>query len=118
MLYRWIQFTVFVVLASTATFAQTKSVLEIYSEVDGYSKARIDGLSSAGKKITANVRADVADERRSLAGKYAAEVAARSDLAKTDFYYLGLLYSIAGNDEKLLESMQRLLSQFPSETKG
>jgi thiol-disulfide isomerase/thioredoxin len=118
MLYRWIQFTVCVVLASTAAFAQTKSVLDLYLEVDGYSKVRIAELSSAGKRITADTRADVADERKSLAGKYAAEVAARSDLAKTDFYYLGRLYAISGNEEKQLESMQRFLSQFPAETKG
>ncbi|MEO6334956.1 MAG: redoxin family protein [Pyrinomonadaceae bacterium] len=98
--------------------AQNTRVENRYLEIDGYTTARLNELSSGGKKITAATRSNIEGEKRSLAAKYATEAAAQKDLAKTDVYYMGLLYAAADNDEKQLESMKRFLSQYPIETKG
>lgn len=39
-------------------------------------------------------------------------------MKQADFYYLGSLYGIAGNDKKTLEIMKKFLAQYPAETKG
>ncbi len=98
--------------------AQTRTVLELYQEVDSYVGVKAKELLGQGKKVDADTRADLAREKKSLAGKYAAEAAARPDLNKTDLYYLGLLYVIAENDIKALEAMKKFLAEYPPETKG
>ena len=104
--------------AGVAVSAQSRPVVELFTEIEGYVTARSKELSSAGKRVTADVRDDLNGERRSLAGKYAAEVAARPTLEKTDHYYLGRLYGTAENDARQLESMKRFLSEFPPDMKG
>ena len=112
-----VQFTV-VAAAVLAVPAQGRPVVEMFMEIETYVSTRSKELSASGKRITAGVRDDLADERKSLAGKYAAEVAARPNVQKTDHYYLGRLYGTAGNETKQLESMKRFLSEFPPDTKG
>lgn len=107
----------------TATFIGVnihaqRPVLELYSEVEGYSSNRMKELQAQGKKITADTRSDIAEERKSLAAKHAAEISLRSNLEKTDHYYLGMLHMAAGSDNKHLDSMRKLLASFPPETRG
>lgn len=99
-------------------FAQTKTPSELLQEVEGYVAARSRELSSAGKRVTPSMRDDLAEERKDLARKYAAELSSRTGLAKTDFYYLGRLHATAGNEPKVLESMKRFLAEFPADAKG
>ena len=75
-------------------------------------------LQSNGKRYDAAARDDIADGKKALAKKYAAEVSARPDLKEKDFYYLARIYAAAENDAKVLESMQKFLSQFPPDAKG
>lgn len=98
--------------------AQARPVLELFTEVENYTAARTKELQSAGKRITADTRDDIAEEKRSLAGKHAAQTATRTDLAKTDHYYLGRLWSTAGDEAKALECMKKVLSEFPQGTQG
>lgn len=98
--------------------AQSRPVLELFTEVENYVATKSKELTSAGKRVTTDVRNDLIDERKSLAGKYAAEIATRGNLEKTDHYYLGRLYGTAGNETKQLESMKKVLSEFPPDTKG
>jgi len=111
-----VTFIIFVAVFSAQ--AQTKSVLELNQEIENYVNTKSRELYSQGKKVTTETRADLEREKKSLAGKYAAETAARSDLSKTDFYYLGLLYVAAEDDVKSLETMKKFLAQYPPETKG
>lgn len=108
----------FGLMISAVTTAQTRNPVELFSEIDGYVTAKARELTSAGKRVDAAKREDLADDRKSLAAKYAAELATRPGLSKTDFYYLGRLYAAAGNEAKVLESMQRFLAEFPPDTKG
>jgi thiol-disulfide isomerase/thioredoxin len=100
--------------------AQTpaKSVLEMNGEIENYVSEKTKELVGQGKRVDQEKRADLAEERKSLAGKYAAEAASRGDLSKTDFYYLGLLYVAAEENVKGLETMKKFLAQYPPEIKG
>lgn len=107
-----------VVFFCNTASAQNKSLSEMFGEIENYVSVRSKELSSAGKRVTADVRDDLILERKKVAEKYAAEAAARPNLQKTDHYYIGRLWSTAGNDVKVLESMNKLLAEFPPETKG
>ncbi len=97
---------------------QNRPVSELHKEVAGYVKEKSRELFGQGKKIDADKRESLAQEQKALAKKYAAEVAARPDLKGVDIYYLGLLYILAENDEKSLETMKRFLAQYPPDIKG
>jgi hypothetical protein len=69
--------------------AQGKPVLELFTEVENYTSVRSKELTSADKRLTADLRDSIADEKKELAVKYAVEMAGRTSLEKTDHYYLG-----------------------------
>ncbi len=48
-------------------------------------------------------------EQRETAARHAEQLQARTNLAGEDFYYLGLLYSLADIDEKSLDAFQKFL---------
>lgn len=100
--------------------AQTemKSVVQMNDEVENYVGAKTRELRGQGKRIDRAKIEDLENEKKSLAGKYAAEAAARTDLKKTDFYWLGLLYVAAENNEKGLDAMKKFLAEFSPDTKG
>jgi len=101
-----------------AAQSQNRPVVDIYNEVSGYVKEKSKELAGQGKRIDAETRENLAQDQKSLAKKYAAEIAARANLQGVDLYYLGGLYDFAGNEAKILETMKRFLVQYPAETKG
>ena len=111
-------FTTFCLWLNFSAHAQTKTVLELNQDVDGYVNAKMRELSSQGKRLTTELRDDLTTEKKALAKKYAEEVAARQNLESRDFYYLGLLYYTAENEVKTLETMKNFLAQYPPETTG
>ena len=100
--------------------AQTssKSVQQLSEEIENYVNTKTRELVSQGKRVDAAKRNDLADEKKSLAAKYAAEAAARSDLKQTDFYWLGMLYVVAEDNVKSIETMKKFLAQYPADVKG
>lgn len=111
--------TIICVVAVVAQGTQgVKSVVDLYQEIEGFESQQRNMLSSQGKRYDASARDNIADGKKSLAKKYAAELAARTDLKEKDFYFLGRIYAAAENDAKVLGSMQKFLMQFPADTKG
>ena len=112
----------FVFVAATAFSAiaqqEARSATELYAEADRYVRDKSKELNALGKRVDSEKRAALVDEQRSLAARYAKELAARQDLAGVDVYYLGSLYSIAGNETKTLETMKRFLAESPPAAKG
>jgi thiol-disulfide isomerase/thioredoxin len=106
------------IFAPCRVAAQNRPLSDLFMELDNYPVERARELQGNGKRIDPARRAEIDDERKALASKYAAEAASRTDLQKNDFYYLGRLYGMAGNDTKLLESMKRFLADYPASTKG
>src|SRR5215470_4349490 len=105
------------IFAITA-FSQTKAPVDLYNEVDGYVQTRQRELLSQGKRLTREQMDALEGEKRSLAAKYANDLSTRTDLKKTDLFYLGMLYNRAGNGAKELETLKRFLAEFPSDQKG
>lgn len=103
---------------SVAAQSQNRPAVDFYNEVSDYVKEKSRELAGQGKRIDAEKRADLAQEQKSLARNYAAEVAARTDLKGIDVYYLGALFDFAGNEAKTLETMKRFLAQYPPDMKG
>jgi thiol-disulfide isomerase/thioredoxin len=110
----------FALSAVSSVGAQTpvKSLVQLNEEIENYVIVKSRELAAQGKRVDADKRAELTGEKKSLAGKYAAEAALRPDLGKTDFYYLGLLYFTAEDNLKSLETFKKFLAGFPPETKG
>lgn len=109
---------IFFTVVSAWAQSPAKTLLEMRQEVDGYIAEKTKELVSQGKRVDAAKRDDLANDKKSLADKYAAEAAARPDLKGVDFYYLGELFVTAEDDTKALEAMKKFLAQYPPETKG
>lgn len=109
-----------VLLAVSYVNAQTapRSVLDMLNEVDNFETQQRNLLASKGKRYDAAAREDIQTDRRSLAKKYASEIAERPDIKQKDLYYLALLYSRAENDKKTLETMMNFISQYPPDATG
>jgi thiol-disulfide isomerase/thioredoxin len=88
------------------------------AEIDNYVTLRSKALAAEGKRIDSGKREELIREKRTLARKYAEEAVGRSDLKGADYYYLGLLYVAAEDNDKALDAMDRYLAQFPAESKG
>lgn len=111
----------FIYLLSTLPlFAQApaRPVLDLYEEVDRYEAQKRTALMSQGKRLDASARDNMLSERKSLAKKYAAEIAARPGLEKIDYYYLARLYSTAEDDKKTLEMMKKAVAEYPADASG
>jgi len=108
----------FSVISFAAAQSQNRPAVELFMEVSEYLKEKSKELAGQGKRMDADKRESLEQERKSLAKKYAAEIQARADLKGVDVYYLGLLYEFAENEAKILETMKRFLAQYPPETKG
>ena len=109
---------VLLVTLSAAIFAQIKTLPEMSAEIDNYVTLRSKALAAEGKRIDSGKREELIREKRTLARKYAEEAVGRSDLKGADYYYLGLLYVAAEDNDKALDAMDRYLAQFPAESKG
>ncbi len=119
--YAFVAFCV-AMLGAGSSLAQShpgeRSAVELYEEVEGFAAEQRTMLASQGKRYDAAARDDITDGKKALAKKYAAQLAARTDLKEKDFYFLGRLYSAAENDAKVLDSMQKFLAQYPADAKG
>lgn len=109
---------IFITAISAWAQSPAKTVFEMRQEVENYVAEKSKELVGQGKRIDAAKRDDLANGKKSLAEKYAAEAAARADLKGLDLYYLGELFANAEDDTKALDTMKKFLAQYAPETKG
>jgi thiol-disulfide isomerase/thioredoxin len=99
--------------------AQTPpSAEELYMEVLGHIDARTKEFTAKGKKPSRDDRSSFQVEQKNLAAKYAAKAAAYPNLSIPDLAYLGLLYDIAQDDDRGMETYRRFLSQVSPDAVG
>ena len=108
----------FNLISAVSAQSQNRPAAELFQETFDYVKEKSIELASQGKRMNAETRENLLQEQKSLAKKYAAEVAARGDLQGLDFYYLGSLYNFTENDQKTLDAMRKFLAAYPPEAKG
>jgi cytochrome c biogenesis protein CcmG/thiol:disulfide interchange protein DsbE len=100
-------------LASHALVAArqgTESALELFKAVDNYPQQRRTELRAQGKRIDPETSARIERERRDLAARNAARLAARPNLTADDLYYLGLIYNYAAKRDEALDALRRFLA--------
>src|SRR5689334_2337228 len=79
---------------------QTESPAALYKAVENYPRDRRAELRAAGQPLDREAFEKMEREQRELAARNAAKLAARTDLAGLDLYYLGALYSRAENKKE------------------
>ena len=87
-----------------------ESAAALYKTVEEYPREQLAQVRAQGKRPGRDALEMFEREQRELAGRYAAQLAARAGLAGLDLYYLGLLYEIAGKRKETLDAMRRFLA--------
>ncbi len=93
----------------SATGDARTNAAALYMEAAAYAQHRYTELEQAGRAYNTNLGAQLAQEQRTLAARYAATVAAREPLAAADVFYLGQLYSLADQSESAIKTLRRWL---------
>ena len=100
--------------APPATAAQqANTAAALYQEAFGYTRKRFDELERSGAPFDSKLAEKIETEQRELAAHHATHLAGRAGLASSDLYYLGLLYSLAGQSDEVITTMRRFLAQNP-----
>ena len=96
--------------AAPAAPAQDESAAALYKAVEDYTRDQRAEMRAQGKTPDRDDMERLERERRELAARSAAKLAARPGLAGLDLFYLGALYNIAGKKKETLEVMRRYLA--------
>ncbi len=80
-----------------------------YEEAAAYADKKFESFQREHLPYDPALAEKVKGEQRDLALRYAAQLAARADLAGADFYYLALLYNLAGRSGSVSEPLRRFL---------
>ena len=94
----------------TAQVQQEDSPAALYKAVENYPRERSAEMRARGKAPDRDDFEKIEREQRDLAARSAAKLAARTDLAGLDLFYLGALYNRAEKKKETLEAMRRFLS--------
>jgi len=111
----------------TPTFAQTAasiaapapspdsatSVAALYAEAEGYARKRYEAFEREGIGYNEKLVEQVEREQRTLAARYAAEVASRAALDAREVFQLGQLYNVADDAVRAVQTMRRFLDANP-----
>jgi thiol-disulfide isomerase/thioredoxin len=90
---------------------RTTSAAALYMEAAAYARRRYAELAQAGRTYNTNLVAQLEQEQRTLATRFAALVAARQPLGGTDEFYLGQLYSLADQSDNAVKTMRHWLRE-------
>jgi len=100
------------VVSATSDPIDKKSAAQLFEEANTYTRKKFDEFEKAKMPFNEHLKQMVEREQRDLAGRYAIALAARK-LKGDDFYYLGMLYNIAGQSKDAFEAMRRFLNENP-----
>jgi thiol-disulfide isomerase/thioredoxin len=106
------QGTASIAAPATDTTAAT-SVAALYAEAEGYARKKYEAYEREGTGYNEKLVAEVEREQRTLAARYAAEVAARGALDAREVFHLGQLYNVAEDAKRAVETMRRFLAANP-----
>src|SRR5205085_4244123 len=90
----------------------TTNAAALYLEASSYARRRYAELEQAGRAYNTALVAQLGQEQRALAARFAANVAAHSSLSATDTLYLGQLYSLADESDNAIKTMRRWLNAY------
>jgi len=95
---------------SAASAMAELTVKQMFDETNVYAKTKFAEFEEKKLPFNEKLYKQTMQERKQLAAKYATVISARPGLAGDDFYYLGILYRIAENDEVSAEILRKFLA--------
>ena len=87
----------------------TRTASELYSEAAGYVARKFQEFANKKLNYDPKLADQTFKEQKSLAAKNALLLSARAGLKGDDFYYLGLLYSLSGNEDRTIDALKKFL---------
>ncbi|HKC64626.1 MAG TPA: TlpA disulfide reductase family protein [Pyrinomonadaceae bacterium] len=93
----------------TNTASDTRTASELYDEAAGYVARKFQEFASKKMPYDPKLAEQTVNEQKTLAAKNALLLSSRTNFAGADFYYLGLLYSLSGNEDRTIESLKKFL---------
>lgn len=95
---------------STTNELNNLTAEQMFNEANNYTKVKIEEFKVKKVPYTDELYKSTVLEQKLLAAKYAAHLSSRKNLSPDDFYYLGMLHSIAENVEGASEAFGKFLS--------
>ncbi len=89
----------------------TRPASVLYEEANGYVRQKVAEYQRNHVPIDRQLSDQTYREQREAAARHAQQLSARTNLAGEDYFFLGLLYGLADEDEKALEAYQRFLTE-------
>jgi thiol-disulfide isomerase/thioredoxin len=83
---------------------------QLFEEANTYAKKKFAEFDAKKLPYSEKLRLQIIREQKELAAKNAARLAARSNLAGDDLYFLGMLQWIASNEESAAEALKKFVS--------
>lgn len=96
---------------SSPQTSSPQTAAAMYEDVSGYTERRYAQFERDRVPYNPRLAQSVVREAGQLAVRYAAQLAARQNLAGEDVYYLGRLYQLAGNEQRALEALRRYVAE-------
>lgn len=90
----------------------------LYEEAQGYTRAKAAEFDRQRVPFDQQLAERIRREQQELATRHTEQLSLRSNLSGEDFYYLGLLYQLADNDEKSLTAFRSYLEGIASGAGG
>ncbi len=100
--------------AATPAPKDERAASALYEEASNYARLKFTEFVRDKVKFDRVLEERTRREQRELAARHAEQLTARAALAGEDLYYLGLLQSLADNEDKALDAYQRFLSPIPA----
>lgn len=85
----------------------------LYLEASNYAPNKFKEFAEKNVPFDPKLLEQTLKEQREMAARYAAELGARTDLAGEDFYFLGMLYSLADDDAHTIEALKKYMAASP-----
>ena len=92
----------------------TRAPKVLYQEANDYLARKFQEFNDRKLPYDPKLETQTRQEQRDLAARNAATLAERGPGQASDFYYLGMLYNIAGNADATIDSLRRFLSSEPT----
>jgi thiol-disulfide isomerase/thioredoxin len=101
--------------ATVAPASPSREAGALYEDASKYVERKFEEFRRTRVPYNSALATKTYEEQRELAARHAAALAARSNLAGADHYYLGMLYDLAGKTPEAIEPLRRFLAASPAE---
>jgi thiol-disulfide isomerase/thioredoxin len=88
----------------------TRPASVLYEEASGYVRQKVAEYQRNHVPIDRQLSDQTVREQSEVAARHAQQLSTRTNLVIEDYYFLGLLYGLADEDQKALEAYQRFLT--------